>query len=32
MGAEFLNEWLNVRVEGDALLKLAGMRKVEEPA
>jgi len=28
MGAEFLDEWRNVRVSGDALLRLAGM----EPA
>ncbi len=26
MGAEFLNEWRNVRVSGDALLRLAGAR------
>jgi GNAT superfamily N-acetyltransferase len=26
MGAEFLDEWRNVRISGDALLKLAGRR------
>jgi GNAT superfamily N-acetyltransferase len=32
MGAEFLDEWRNVRVDGQALLRLAGMTKVEESA
>ena len=29
MGAEFLDEWLNVRVSGDALLQLAGVSAEE---
>jgi hypothetical protein len=31
MGAEFLDEWRNVRVSGDAIERLAGM-SVAEPA
>ena len=29
MGAEFLDEWRNVRLSGDALLRLAGAKQVE---
>src|ERR1700761_7666268 len=32
MGAEFLDEWRNVRVSGDALLKLAGVSGAEAEA
>jgi len=31
MGAEFLDEWRNVRVDGEALLKLAGATPAGEP-
>jgi len=29
MGAEFLDEWRNVRLSGDALLRLAGAKQVQ---
>jgi len=32
MGAEFLDEWRNVRVGGDALMRLAGVAEMAVPA